>query len=120
VYLGAARVAERRELGAVGRILWRFSMLRVRELSDAVLRRIVARELGLGDQALLRERGWVAETVRLAHGRPGFATAMSRCAVEWRSRRGYLPLPAFAFAAMREDAVIRTLQRADGTSSSRT
>jgi hypothetical protein len=113
VYLGAARVAERRELGAVGRILWRFSMLRVRELSDGVMRHIVTGELGIADaRPAAREREWVAEIVALAQGRPGFATAMARFAVEWRSRHGYLPMPAFACAATREAEAIRTLQRA--------
>lgn len=111
VYLGAARAATRHDLGAVGRILWRFSLVRVRELSDGVLRHLVAHELGVSEASDLgRDRGWVSATVTLAKGRPGFATAITRFAVEWRSRHGYLPAPAFAFAAIGEDAALRILQ----------
>lgn len=111
VYLGAARVARGPELGAVGRILWRFSLVRVRELPDAVMRRVVLGELepcgGLPDEA---GAAWVREIVALARGRPGFAVAMARFAADWRGAHGYLAAPAFAFAAVREEAVIRALR----------
>jgi hypothetical protein len=113
VYLAAARAAQRRQLGAVGRILWRFLLVRVRELPDAVVKRLVVRELGTASD-YGPEPAWLAETVALARGRPGFAVEMARFAAQWKSRRGYLPMPAFAFAAMREDTVIRKLQRGDG------
>ena len=114
VYLGAARVARGRELGAVGRILWRFSLVRVRVLPDAVLGRVVLRELeGRGSVAAEAGAGWVREIVALARGRPGFAVAMARFAADWRRAHGYLAAPAFAFAAVREDAVIRALRLAE-------
>jgi hypothetical protein len=107
VYLGASRVARGRELGAVGRILWRFSLVRVRELPNAVLGRVVLRELeGRGSAAGEADAAWVPEIVALARGRPGFAVAMARFAADWRRAHGYLAEPAFAFAAVREEAVI--------------
>jgi hypothetical protein len=110
VYLAASRAASRRALGAVGRILWRFSMVRVRELPDAVVSRIIAREFR---HTVVRapEAIWIRKAASLARGRPGFAIAMARFATEWHRRRGYYPLPALAFVAAREDATIRWLPR---------
>ena len=112
VHLAAARAENRRTLGAVGRILWRFSMLRVRELPDPMLRRIVRNELRRSVTEREDRGAWVQDLVALARGRPGFAVAMARFAVEWQRRHGYLPMPGLAFAAMREDAAIRSLRSA--------
>lgn len=111
VYVGATQAASRRALGAVGRILWRFSMVRVRELPDPVVSRIVVRDCRLAvDEE--PEAAWIREVVSLARGRPGFARAMARFAADWHRRRGYWPLAALAFAATREDSTIGALQRA--------
>jgi len=109
VYLAAARTAQRRALGAVGRILWRFSLVRVRELPDATLKRLVAREIGAGRSIELPDPKWVNAVVALSKGRPGFAVEMARFAADWYRRRGYWPMVDLAFAATREDATIRTL-----------
>lgn len=109
VFVGATRAASRRALGAVGRILWRFSMVRIRELPDSVVRRIVVRECRRAiDQEL--EAAWIREVVSLARGRPGFATAMAQFATQWHRQRGYWPLPALAFASSREGAMIASLE----------
>jgi hypothetical protein len=111
VHLAASRVARGRQLGAVGRIMWRFSTVRVRELPDAIIQRIVTREmLRRADADAKPETAWVHEIATLAQGRPGFATAMVRFAAQWRCHHGYLPMPELAFAATREDATIRTLR----------
>lgn len=110
VHLGATRAGSKRGLGAVGRILWRFSGIRVRELPDPVLGRIVMRELRQSEADIDPERPWLREIVAFARGRPGFATAMARFAVDWHRRHRYLPMPALAFAATREDATIRSLR----------
>ena len=108
VILAAARTLERHQLGAVGRILWRFTIVRVRPLSPHALRRILLDELGsFGHDA---EAGWIRDIVALAQGRPGFASAMGRFAQIWRNQHGYLPMPEFAFATVREGAVLRALQ----------
>jgi len=110
VHLGAARVSHGPELGAVGRVLWRFRLVRVRELAPILLTRIVTSELEESNDPMMKpERAWVREVASLAGGRPGFAAGMARFAVTWHRQHGYLPLPALAFAASREDAVIRTL-----------
>ena len=108
VFLGASRVSHGRQLGSVGRILWRFALVRVRELQDPTLRHIVASKVGVSEDET--NRAWLGEIVTLARGRPGFATAMGQFAKEWRDARGYLPLPALAFAATREDTAIRALR----------
>ena len=120
VHLAASRVARGRELGSVGRIMWRFSTVRVRELPDSVIRRIVATEVrATGGGGPDEDIGWMREIASLARGRPGFAAAMGRFAVEWRRLHGYLPMPALAFAATREDATIRRLQPAAHTAGRR-
>lgn len=111
VYLGAARVARGRELGAVGRIMWRFSTMRVRELPDSIIQRIVIREVrACGDADAKPEAAWVHKIATLTRGRPGFAIDMARFAAGWMRQHGYWPMPAVAFAATRADATIRTLR----------
>lgn len=110
VYVGATRAPSGRALGAVGRILWRFSMIRVRELPDPLLSRIVVRDCrrAVDEEP---EAVWIREVVSLARGRPGFASAMVRFAADWHHRRGYWPLAALAFAATREESTIGALRR---------
>jgi hypothetical protein len=108
LHLAAARVPSGRELGAVGRILWRFSTVRVRELPDPIRCRIVARALPVSHCTARRE--WIREVAALAKGRPGFATNVARVASEWARTHGDVPTPVFAFAAAREDEAIRSLR----------
>jgi hypothetical protein len=110
VYLAASRAPSTRAVGAVGRILWRFSMVRVRELPDSVVRSIIAREFRRTvDRA--PEATWIRQAASLACGRPGFAIAMARFATDWHRRRGDYPVPALAFVAAREDVAIGLLRR---------
>jgi hypothetical protein len=109
VHLGASRVSRGRQMGSVGRIMWRFTTVRVRELPDVVIRRIVTDAVRVPDQGRI-DSSWIQEIAALARGRPGFATAMGRFAIEWWRQHGYLPMPALAFAASREDTTIRALR----------
>jgi hypothetical protein len=91
--------------------MWRFSTVRVRELPDPIVQRIVTREVrGRVDANAKPETAWVREIATLARGRPGFAIAMAQFAARWRCQHGYLPMPALAFAASRADATIRALR----------
>ena len=112
VFLGASRVPHGRQLGSVGRILWRFSLVRVRELADPILRRVVIREIGLAEHSA--DDGWLREVVTLSRGRPGFASAMGRFANAWKEAHGYLPLPALAFAVIREETASEALRTGAG------
>lgn len=83
MYVAATRAATRRSLGAVGRMLWRFSVVRVRELPDSVVGRIVAREC---QRAIGREPDapWSREMVGYRPGALVFAvnaTCLDRRAV---------------------------------------
>ena len=109
VYIGATRAESRQALGAVGRILWRFSMVRVRELPDSVVRRILLRECRRPANEE-PEAAWIRECISLARGRPGFAKAVALFASDWQRRRSYWPLPALAFAATREEATVKSLR----------
>jgi hypothetical protein len=109
LHLAAARIPQGRGLGAVGRILWRFSTVRVRELPASLIRRIVMRELDAVAQSV--DRRWANEVAALAEGRPGFAIEMGRRAAEWMRRHGGdLPIPSFLFATIREEQAIHTLR----------
>lgn len=112
VHLAAARTMNKPVLGAVACILWRFSAVRVRELPSRVIGRIVAREIRRQDAHVAVERRWLREVVALSSGRPGFAMAMARFAVDWHRRRGCLPMPALAFMATREDVMCRSFEDA--------
>ena len=109
-HVAASRVPSGRQLGAVGRILWRFSTVRVRELPDAIIRRILVHELQ--DVRCAPRREWFREVAELSQGRPGFATSMGRLAAEWTRTHGDLPTPPFVYAAVREDDAIRALRAA--------
>lgn len=107
IVVAASCSSQRRDIGAVGRILWRFTRVRVRELADAALRCVLLDELGPFGHDV--DIAWVREVVALAHGRPGYVKAMGQVARVWKDHHGYLPLPAFAFARIREEAALRTL-----------
>lgn len=99
--LAAARSLDRGRLGAVGRIAWRFTVVRVPELSDACTRRLVARECasaGIAPHLVTRE--WMSTALQLAQGRPGVALAIVHgTARTWSVRTG-LPTPAAAYLEM--------------------
>lgn len=98
ICLAATRSLERAELGCVGRIFWRFNMVRVPPLSTAWIRRLILRECQtLGVPAQLVTAEWLRRAIELAHGRPGVALTIVRAAA--RMQRGTSPLavPAAAY-----------------------
>jgi hypothetical protein len=95
VHFAAARSLDRRHLGAVRRIAFWFTTVRVPPLSARAMRRLVGRECraaGIPAEAL--GPVWMAGVVRLARGRPAFGITMARAAARMYLARGALPSPA--------------------------
>ena len=91
ICLAATRSLERAHLGCVGRIFWRFDMVRVPPLSRAWIRRLIVHECRtLGISAHLVTAEWMRRAVELAQGRPGVALAIVRAVA--RMHRGASPL----------------------------
>lgn len=98
VFLAAARSLDRRRLGCVGRIAFRFHTMRVPPLPAASMRRLVADRCAaasIPDSAATPD--WVNGVIRMAHGRPGVALAIVDEAARVWARRARLPLPAAAY-----------------------
>jgi hypothetical protein len=102
LHLAATRTLDRKHLGSVRRIMFRFTVVRVPPLPGRWMERLVRREclfLELApDSATLR---WARSIVRLARGQAGLALAMVRVAAATHAARGSLPSPAAAFIEAR-------------------
>jgi hypothetical protein len=102
VHLAAARSLDRSLLGAVRRIAFWFTPVRVPPLGGRWIARLIRREAllaGLEEEELTPT--WMRAVVRLAQGRPGVAIALARTAGALRHSRGALPLPATAYIEAR-------------------
>jgi hypothetical protein len=107
VLLAAARTLDRGELGCVGRVLWRFRVVRVRPLAASSVARLVRLALGRhGEAGLPMPRDWIAHAVDAASGMPGRALAIVDVAcARWRERRQVLP-PRLALVIAMQNALI--------------
>ncbi len=95
--VAATRTVNRAEMGAVRRLAYRFTTVRVPPLSARWIRRILQAEYtaqGWGPDVI--PSPWTEETTRLAQGLPGLAIAVVRAAAELRARTGHLPSPRVA------------------------
>ncbi|MDE3151233.1 MAG: ATP-binding protein [Gemmatimonadota bacterium] len=95
--VAATRTVNRAEMGAVRRLAFRFTTVRVPPLTARWVRRILATEYaeqGWGTNGV--PSVWTEETVRLVDGLPGLAVAVVRAAAEVRARTGHLPSPRTA------------------------
>ena len=101
-WVAASRTANRAEMGAVRRLAFRFSTVRVPPLSAHWIRRVLAdayAQFGLDADAVTA--AWTADAVRLSRGLPGLAIAIVESAAEERRRVGHLPLPQAAYVLTR-------------------
>jgi hypothetical protein len=97
VHLAAARTLDRAHLGAVRRIIFWFTVVRVPPLTEHWMQRLVRRECLAWDLGPdVATPPWVRTVSRLARGRPGLALAMVRVAAAMYATRGALPSPAVA------------------------
>jgi hypothetical protein len=99
IVLAAARTRDRHAIGAVGRILWRLTMVRVRPLT--------AHETCLIVEARVREArlvdhpptdAWLHEAAIEAGGLPGHAHQLADAAIARYQRTGRWCAPGFALA----------------------
>lgn len=78
VCLAAASTRDRRVIGAVGRILWRFTTVRIPPLPPAAIRTIIAERFHAdGWDVRHLDRQWVRKARAAARGRPGYALAIA-------------------------------------------
>ena len=97
-HIAAARSLDRSRLGAVRRIAFWFTVVRVPALTESPMRRLIgsyAGQLRLPEELVTVE--WVGTVVRVAAGRPGRAVGMLRTAAELWRQRGVLPSPEVAY-----------------------
>jgi energy-coupling factor transporter ATP-binding protein EcfA2 len=78
VCLAAASARDSRLIGAVGRILWRFTTVRIPPLPPAAIQTIIAERLQSDGWDLRHlDRQWVRKALAEARGRPGYALAIA-------------------------------------------
>lgn len=97
VALATSRTGSRAELGAIGRILWRFRRVRIRALSPRCVRQILAdvlRQEGTNPRDL--PRAWWTDALAAARGRPGYAVAIARATGRALAESDRWPSPAVA------------------------
>jgi len=102
VHLIAVRSLDRRELGAVRRIMFWFTEVRVPPLTAYWMRLLIRREWARAQlpEDLLAP-AWTRGILRLARGRPGMAVALVAAAAELRRARGTLPSPHVTYIEAR-------------------
>jgi hypothetical protein len=94
---GAARTLNRADLGQVGRIMWRFTTLRVPPLPTASMRRLIEDACAVQRiPADLITSKWIREVATVARGRPGVGRTIVHHAAAMREERR-LPAPAAAY-----------------------
>jgi hypothetical protein len=95
--IGAARTLNRASLGQVGRIMWRFTTLRVPPLPDASMRRLVEDACAVERiPADLITSNWIRAVAKVARGRPGVGLTIVQHAAAMCAGR-HLPAPAAAY-----------------------
>jgi len=120
VCLAAARTLERAELGCVGRVLWRLTVVRVRPLGPAAMRAIIEGELrrgGVPPEAIVSR--WIRKAVRVAAGRPGWGVGLAeRAAARWRESRT-IPPPGLALVEVLQEDALVGLRQEEGSQAAR-
>ncbi len=91
VMIGAARTLDRRQMGAVGRIAWRFRVVRVPPLTNTDMGEVIRRTLTADISAGAHADAWVRDLARCAGGLPGYGRALAEAGVSYWRRRGALP-----------------------------
>ena len=106
VVLGAARSIDRRAMGHVGRIAWRFQRVYLRPLGARDIRHLVRSTLDAeGAAGLAPDERWMAEATEVAAGLPGRAVSLAGVtAARWRREATLLP-PRMALAIAWQDGL---------------
>jgi hypothetical protein len=103
LWIGAAQTLDRRRLGRVGRVAWRFTTIRVPPLSDMWMRRLITRACSTAGIPIdLVTAEWLRAVLNIAQGRPGpgLAIVEQTCNVYVRDRRLPPPVTAYLEAAL--------------------
>ncbi|MGH7668611.1 MAG: hypothetical protein ACRENQ_03885 [Gemmatimonadaceae bacterium] len=96
--VAATRTVDRAEMGAVRRLAYRFTTVRVPPLSSRWMRELVRRICAAhGADAMPAPAEWQDGVVRLSAGLPGVALSIVDAARLWRLEHGRLPSPRAAY-----------------------
>jgi hypothetical protein len=91
--IGAACSLDRPQLGAVGRILWRFRVVRVPLLGRADLCRVIRRALAPEIRACPGAEAWIHELARASAGLAGRGCAFADAGTRYWMHHDVLPTP---------------------------
>lgn len=97
-WIGAAQTLDRRRLGRVGRIAWRFTAIRVPPLSDTWMRRLITRACSsAGIPIDLVTAEWLRAILNIAQGRPGAGLTIVEQTCRMYAGERQLPPPVTAY-----------------------
>ena len=106
LWIAAARTRERARLGHVGRIAWRFEVVRMPPLSDYWMRRLISRAAADAGIGAAITSDWLRDALQLSAGLPGRALEMVSQAAARRHDRG-LAAPATLYIESAIQQVMR-------------
>jgi hypothetical protein len=89
--VAAAETLDRRRLGTVGRILWRFQVVRVPPLPRAAMTLVIRRALPAAIAEMAGADAWIAALASHANGLPGTGLAFAASGLSYWRRLGVLP-----------------------------
>jgi hypothetical protein len=89
--VAAAETLDRRRLGTVGRILWRFQVVRVPPLPRAAMTLVIRRALPAAIAEMAGADAWIAALASHANGLPGIGLAFATSGLSYWRRLGVLP-----------------------------
>ena len=105
LHIVATRSLDRRELGAVRRIAFWFTVVAVPPLPPHLIERLVRREWQAAQlPAKVLTTTWLRAVIRLSAGRPGVALAVAQAAADRFAARGVLPSPPATYIEARLSA----------------
>ena len=91
IMIGAARTLDRRQMGAVGRIAWRFRIVRVPPLTHPEMCEVIRQRLTADIPGGADVDAWVRDLARCADGLPGYGSDLAEAGISYWRRRGALP-----------------------------
>lgn len=108
VALATARERSVRDIGAVGRVLWRFHTIVVPPLAAISIRQILVDVFSESrTRPGVMPSAWWTEAIAAADGRPGLAVLIARVTVRSLARTGRWPTPGLIVIDHRIDGAVR-------------
>jgi energy-coupling factor transporter ATP-binding protein EcfA2 len=113
--VAAAETLDRRQLGAVGRILWRFQVVRVPPLPRAAMTLVIRHALPADVTELAGADAWIAALASYANGLPATGLAFAASGLSYWRQHGVLATVEWtivdALARAQMNAIDRSAER---------